>query len=124
MANINDVAKLAGVSTATVSAVLNGQDIVKLQTRRRVMDAITKLNYHPNLYARSLARGRSALLGLIISDITNPFFADVAQVVQAEAKRCGYQVFISATQFSLELLKAAVKYMIGMRVDGLLGHDH
>src|SRR5579884_110574 len=74
MANIDDVAKLAGVSTATVSAVLNGQDVVKPQTRRRVNEAIRKLNYHPNLFARSLARGRSALLGLVISDIINPFF--------------------------------------------------
>ena len=120
MANIDDVAKLAGVSTATVSAVLNGQNIVKPQTLRRVKDAIRKLNYHPNLYARSLARGRSAMIGLIISDIINPFFADIAQVVQAEANQRGYQVFISATQFSLDRLKSAVRYMIGMRVDGLV----
>lgn len=120
MANIDDVAKLAGVSTATVSAVLNGQNIVKPQTRRRVTDAICKLNYHPNLYARSLARGRSAMLGLVISDIINPFFSDIAQVVQTEANRHGYQVFISATQFSLERLKAAVRYLIGMRADGII----
>lgn len=120
MANIGDVARLAGVSTATVSAVLNGLDVVKPKTRRRVLDAIQKLDYQPNLYARSLARGRSAMLGLIISDIINPFFAEIAQVVQAEANRRGYQVFMSATQFSLARLQAAVRHMIGMRADGLV----
>ncbi len=120
MARIADVAKLAGVSTATVSAVVNGQDIVKPLTKRRVLEAIRKLNYQPNLYARSLARGRSAMIGLIISDIINPFFAEIAQIVQAEANRRGYQVFMSATQFSLDRLRAAVTHMFGMRADGLV----
>lgn len=120
MAKIDDVARLAGVSTATVSAVVNDLDVVKPRTRRRVLDAIRKLNYQPNLYARGLARGRSAMLGLIISDIINPFFAELAQIVQAEANHHGFQVFISATQFSLQRLQAAVKFMIGMRADGLV----
>lgn len=120
MANISDVARLAGVSTATVSAVLNGRNVVKPQTRRVVLEAIKKLNYHPNLQARNLARGHSGILGLVISDIINPFFAEIAQVVQAEANLRGYQVFISATQFSLERLRAAVAYMVGMRAAGLV----
>ncbi|MGA8596627.1 MAG: LacI family DNA-binding transcriptional regulator [Bryobacteraceae bacterium] len=120
MAKIDDVAKLAGVSTATVSAVINGQDIVKPKTRVKVLKAIQKLNYHPNLYARGLARGRSAMLGVIVSDITNPFFAEIAQAVQTEALVRGYQVLISATQFSVDRLSDAVRHMMGMRVDGLV----
>lgn len=120
MAKIDDVAKLARVSTATVSAVVNGQDIVKAKTRRRVLDAIEKLNYQPNLFARTLARGRSAMLGVIISDIINPFFAEIAQVVQGEALQRGYQTLIASTQFSVDRLAAAVQHMIGMRVDGLV----
>jgi LacI family transcriptional regulator len=120
MAKIDDVAKLAGVSTATVSAVVNGQDVVKPKTRRRVLDAIRTLNYQPNLYARSLARGRSRMLGIVISDIVNPFFAEIAQVSQAEALVRGYQVLISSTQFSVDRLTEAVQHMIGMRVDGLI----
>jgi DNA-binding LacI/PurR family transcriptional regulator len=120
MAKIDDVAKLAGVSTATVSAVINGQDIVKPRTRIKVLKAIQRLNYHPNLYARSLARGRSAMLGVIVSDITNPFFAEIAQGVQAEALAHKYQVLISATQFSVDRLSDAVRHMMGMRVDGLV----
>ncbi len=120
MAKIDDVARLAGVSTATVSAVVNGQDIVKPKTRIKVLKAIKKLNYHPNLYARSLARGRSAMLGVIVSDLSNPFFAEIAQTVQTEALRRRYQVLISATQFSADRLSDTVQHMIGMRVDGLV----
>lgn len=120
MSSIDDVAKLAGVSTATVSAVVNGQDIVKPRTRKRVLDAIRELNYEPNFYARTLARGRSSILGVIISDIVNPFFAEIAQIVQEDALRRGYQALISVTEFSVERLSNAVKYMIGMRIDGLL----
>jgi DNA-binding LacI/PurR family transcriptional regulator len=120
MAKIDDVAKLAGVSTATVSAVINGQDIVKPRTQTKVLKAIQKLNYHPNLYARSLARGRSMMLGVIISDLNNPFFAEIAQAVQTEALARKYQVLISATQFSVDRLSDIVRHMIGMRVDGLV----
>src|SRR5579863_9179351 len=120
MAKIDDVAKLAGVSTATVSAVVNGQDIVKPKTRIKVLKAIQKLNYHPNLYARSLARGRSAMLGVIVSDLSNPFFAEIAQAVQTEALLRKYQVLICATQFSGDRLSDAVRHMMGMRVDGLV----
>src|ERR1700678_1127053 len=120
MSSIDDVAKLAGVSTATVSAVVNGQDIVKPRTRKRVLDAIRTLNYEPNFYARTLARGRSTILGIIISDIVNPFFAEIAQIVQENALRRGYQVLISVTEFSVDRLSDAIKYMIGMRIDGIL----
>lgn len=121
MANIDDVAKLARVSTATVSAVVNGRDSkITPRTRHRVLEAIEKLGYRPNLYARSLARGRSRLLGIVISDIMNPFFAEVAQVVQSEALASGYNVLIAATQFSVHRLNDAVEHMIGMRVDGMV----
>ena len=82
MAKIYDVAKLAGVSTATVSAVINGRDTVESGTRRRVEAAIKKLNYQPNLYASNLARGSTRVLGLIVSDIVNPFFGELAQAIR------------------------------------------
>lgn len=120
MSSIDDVARLAGVSTATVSAVVNNQDIVKPKTKRRVLDAIRTLNYEPNFYAQTLARGRSNIIGVIISDIVNPFFSEIVQVVQEHSLRRGYQVLISVTQFSIDRLSDAIKYMIGMRIDGLL----
>jgi len=71
--NLNAVAKKAGVSTATVSRVLNDLDVVKSSTRARVLKAAQDLNYHPNLHARSLARGKSRTLGILISNMENPF---------------------------------------------------
>lgn len=119
MANIADVAKLARVSTATVSAVVNGRDIVEARTRRRVQAAIEKLNYQPNLYASSLARRQQRLLGLIVSDIGNPFFAEIAQEVQREALARDYQLAFATTDFSAPRLLALVRQMVGLRVAGL-----
>ena len=120
MPSIEDVAKLAGVSTATVSAVVNGQEIVKPRTKKRILEAIRTLKYEPNFYARTLARGRSNIIGIIVSDILNPFFAEIAQIVQENAIRRGYQALISVTDFSVDRLNDAIKYMIGMRIDGIL----
>lgn len=119
VASIYNVAKLARVSTATVSAVANGQDKVEPRTRRRVLAAIKKLHYQPNLYARNLARGKTCLLGLIVSDIANPFFGEVTQSIRQEAQACGYELSLASTQFSGEDLVLAVKRMLGMRVTGL-----
>lgn len=119
MASIYDVAKLAKVSTATVSAVVNAQDKVEAKTRRRVLAAIKKLHYHPNFYASNLAKTRTRLLGLIVSDVVNPFFAETAQLIRHEAQARGYEVSVVDTQFSHTELVSAVKRMIGMRVAGL-----
>lgn len=119
MAKIYDVARLAKVSTATVSAVVNGQNRVDPKTKRRVLAAIKKLHYQPNLYASNLARGATRLLGLIVSDLVNPFFAEIAQSIRREAMTCGYEVSVASTQFSRYDLASAVKRMIGMRVAGL-----
>jgi DNA-binding LacI/PurR family transcriptional regulator len=116
---IDDVAKRAGVSTATVSAVVNGQNTVETKTRRRVLAAIRKLNYQPNLYASNLARGRTRLLGVIISDIVNPFFGEIVLAIRRQARARGYEIWLTSTQFSPEDLLAAVRRMIGMRVAGL-----
>lgn len=119
MASIYDVAKHAGVSTATVSAVVNGQDKVEAKTRRRVLASVKKLHYQPNLYARNLARGQTHLLGLIISDVVNPFFGEVVQSIRLEAQARGYELSLASTQFSEEDLILAVQRMVGMRVMGL-----
>lgn len=120
MASIDDVAKLAGVSPATVSAVVNGQAIVKPRTREKVLAAIRELNYEPNYHARTLARGRSNIIGIVISEITNPFFAEIAQIAQQTAVRRGYKGLISVTEFSINQLNDVVRSMISMRVDGIL----
>ena len=72
--NLDHVAKKAGVSSATVSRVINGVDLVKPSTRVRVLRAMTDLKYYPNLHARSLAGGVSRTIGMIVSNLDNPFF--------------------------------------------------
>ncbi len=82
MTTIRDVAKLADVSTATVSRVINGNGYVNAETKRRVTEAIDQLNYVPNDVARSLFKGRSKMIALFVPDITNPFFPAMARAVE------------------------------------------
>lgn len=91
-ATIKDVAKLAGVSTATVSNVLTGRKNVSESLRRRVNEASAELDYKPNSIARSLKTNQSHTIGVIVPDILNPFFAEVLKHIGYEASRKDYQV--------------------------------
>lgn len=113
------VAKRAGVSTATVSRVLNNVDVVRNSTRTRVMKAVSELNYHPNLHARTLAGGRSRTIGMIASNLENPYFFDIFRSLEAVAHRRGYEVIVGHTGYSPEQLVKHVRLMIGRRVAGL-----
>ncbi len=117
--SLEDVAKRAKVSTATVSRVLNGVDVVKPGTRARVMKAVTELKYHPNLHARSLAGGRSKTLGVIVSNLENPFFLDVYRSLETDCHDHGYEVLVANTDYRSEQLVASIRLMIGRRVAGL-----
>src|SRR5712691_7329701 len=85
MANIRDVARHAGVSIATVSAALNDKGQVSEETRRRVWEAAATVGYSPNAIARSLRLGKSRLIGVVVGDITNPFWASMVRVVENAA---------------------------------------
>ncbi|MGH9815346.1 MAG: LacI family DNA-binding transcriptional regulator [Candidatus Acidiferrales bacterium] len=113
------VARKAGVSSATVSRVLNDASTVKNSTRARVMRAAQALNYHPNLHARSLARGSSRTLGIIISNMENPFFFDIFQTLETCARARGYEAIVANTGYRPEQLVSSVRLMIGLRVAGL-----
>ncbi len=117
--NLEEVAKRAKVSTATVSRVLNNIDVVKNSTRSRVIKAVEELKYHPNLHARTLAGGKSKTLGMIVSNMENPFFFDVFKALEADAIAHGYEVVIANTDYSAEHLVDSVRLMIGRRVAGL-----
>ena len=82
MVKIVDVAKLAGVSTASVSRVISGLSGVSDETRKRVNAAVKSLGYRPDLAARRLRSGRTDTLGLIVSDIRNPFFTEISRAVE------------------------------------------
>lgn len=116
---IQDVARVAGVSLGTVSAVLNGKSVVKGETRQHVQDAIAKLGYHPDLHARNLRRRTTRVLGVVVSNLINPFFSELAQAIEIEAARFGYQIALTATNFSPEAHLAAVEQFVSARVAGI-----
>lgn len=116
---LEQVAKRAKVSTATVSRVLNNLEVVKESTRRRVLQAVQELNYHPNLHARTLAGGKSKTIGVIVSNISNPFFADVFRGMDAAANEAGYDLLLEHTDYRVAQLEAGVQSMLGKRVAGL-----
>jgi len=97
MTSIKDVAKAAGVSTATVSRVIANNAPIKAETRERVLEAISQLNYRPNLIARSLRVQKSAKIGLVVSDIRNPFFTAIGRAVEDAAYEQGYSVLMCNT---------------------------
>lgn len=98
MTNIKDVAKAAGVSTATVSRVLANADApVRTETKERVLKAIHDLGYRPNLVARSLRAQKTAKIGLVVSDIRNPFFTAISRAVEDAAYEEGYSVLLCNT---------------------------
>jgi len=117
--NLEQVARRAKVSTATVSRVLNNVSLVKSTTRTRVMRAIEELNYHPNLHARSLAGGKSRSIGVIVSNIENPFFLDIYKAVETGAHAKGYDVVMANTDYESQQLVTSIRLMIGRRVAGL-----
>jgi LacI family transcriptional regulator len=99
---LEEVSRRARVSTATVSRVLNGTGPVKKSTQARVLKVMEELKYSPNLHAQSLAGGRSRSLGVIVSNIENPFFLDVYKTVEAGAHAAGYEVIMANTGYSPE----------------------
>ena len=117
--NLEEVARKAKVSTATVSRVLNNASVVKNSTRARVLRAVEELRYHPNLHARSLAGGKSQTIGVIVSNLENPFFFDIYQAVETGSHARGYEVLMANTDYRSEQLVASIRLMIGRRVAGL-----
>ncbi len=117
--HIKDVARVAGVSTATVSHVINKTRAVSEETRLRVMRAIEDCNYYPNAHARSLASGRSNTLGLLVSDISNPFFPELVKSMETVAFEKGYDVVLSNTDYNDERTLNYVRRFIERKVAGV-----
>ena len=117
--NLEDVAQRAGVSTATVSRVLNNIGVVKSSTRAKVLRAVEELKYYPNIHARALAGGASKALGLIVSNVENPFFLDIFRSLEDEAHSRGFEVLMANTDYDPDRLAKSVHLMLGRRVAGL-----
>ncbi|EZP77196.1 transcriptional regulator [Parageobacillus genomosp. 1] len=120
MASIKDVAKLANVSTATVSRVLRNAGNVTEETKRRVLEAIEALNYQPNVLGRYLRRMETETVLVIVPDITNPFFSKVLRGIEAVALERGYQVLLGDTQNDVRLEEQYLNVLPQKQVDGMI----
>ena len=119
-ASIYDVARESGVSVFTVSAVVNNKSHVGKSLRGRVEAAIRKLNYRPNLVARSLAKRQTHTIGMIVPDIANPFFPMVVRGAEDAAQRHGYNLLLCNSDDRLDKEENAVELLLSKRVDGIL----
>jgi len=119
-ASIYDVARESGVSVFTVSAVINNKSHVGKGLRERVEAAIHKLNYRPNLVARSLAKQKTHTIGMIVPDIANPFFPMVVRGAEDAAQKHGYNLLLCNSDDTLDKEEKAVELLLSKRVDGIL----
>jgi LacI family transcriptional regulator len=117
--DIHTVAKLANVSIATVSRTINHIPTVNPKMAKRVWEAIRELNYFPNTQARALVSGRSRLLGLIVSEITNPFFPELIQGFEEVAVENGYEILIGSTNYDPERMKSCIRRMVERNAEGV-----
>jgi DNA-binding LacI/PurR family transcriptional regulator len=117
--NINEVAQRARVSTATISRTINHSKLVSPRTAEKIWRVIRELGYYPNTQARALVSGRSHIVGLIISDITNPFFPEIVKSFEFAAIRRGYEVIVANTDYNSERMVGCVRRMIERRADGV-----
>lgn len=117
--NIHDVAKYARVSIATVSRAVNRVSTVDPELAKRVWNAVDKVGYVPNTQARALVSGRSRILGLIVSEITNPFFPELVQEFENLAVAQGYEVMIGSTNYDAARTESLIRRMLQRSVDGV-----
>ncbi|NQX66840.1 LacI family DNA-binding transcriptional regulator [Paenibacillus alba] len=120
MATIRDVAKLAGVSVATISRYLNKNGYVNEDTKLKVQQAIKTLQYEPNAIARGLAGRKTGTIALIFPDITNPFFAELARAVEDVARMYGYTVILCNSDNQADKEQTYIKVLKQRYVDGIL----
>ncbi|WP_210468021.1 LacI family DNA-binding transcriptional regulator [Sporosarcina sp. 6E9] len=118
--NAYDVAKRAGVSQSTVSRVLNNYSHVKKSTRERVLAAVDELGFTPDEIARSLANNKTRTIGLIVGNISNPFYAETAHIILREARDYDYDVIIVDTDSDESSFDRSIQTLIGKRVDGII----
>ncbi|MCX5478564.1 LacI family DNA-binding transcriptional regulator [Kaistia geumhonensis] len=120
MPTIKDVAQRAGVAISTVSAVINRSAPVSEEVIQRVEDAIAAIGYLPHGAAKALRSGDSRLIGLILPDITNPFFSTVARVIETVCMRAGYMTFVYNTDEDVDHEMRILKMMRAQRVAGMI----
>ncbi|SEJ51302.1 transcriptional regulator, LacI family [Arthrobacter sp. yr096] len=117
---MNDVARAAGVSLKTVSNVINNYEFIRPTTKQRVLDAIDELGYETNLTARSLRSGKTSMLGLVLADLSIPFYAELASDIMKAAWARGYRVLVEQSGNEADHERAALQGQFRSLTDGLL----
>ena len=117
---IKDIAKIANVSHTTVSRALNQQSRIREDTKEKILSIAKELNYRPNFIARSLVMKRTKTLGLVITTIANPFYTELAQGIEAMARKLGYNIILCSTQSDLATEKLYVDMLRSKGVDGII----
>ena len=120
MTSIKTVAKKAGVSTATVSRVVNGNYYVSPETKQKVEDTIKELNYYPNMLARSLKNDTTYTIGYVVSDISNDYFTSALKKIENVANERDYNVIVCSTDNKKERELSCLKMLMSKKVDGLI----
>lgn len=117
---IRDIAKMAKVSPMTVSRVLNGDSRVKEETKKKILQLVNKVKYRPNARARAFVKKKSNLIGIVVSDISNPFYAELAKGIEDKAQEKGYNVIFSSVTNKSEKTETYVHLLMDSGVDGLI----
>lgn len=120
MPTIGDVADAAGVSISTVSRVVRQHADVKQETREKILAVIETLGYRPSPVARALVAGRSRTVGLLVSDIANPFYPELAKAIEREARKFGYALVICNTEDNVREAKRYVQRLLSQGIDGII----
>lgn len=123
-ATLKDVARAAGVSVSTASRALSSSSLISSETTERVREAASRLEYRPNIQARSLRKAKTNTIGVVIPDITNPFFSLLAAAIEATATRAGYIVVLANYNGELKTLERSLSMLATQRVDGIIVVPH
>ncbi|MBS6645618.1 MAG: LacI family DNA-binding transcriptional regulator [Clostridiaceae bacterium] len=117
---IKDIANEAGVSISTVSRVINGNYPVRQEVREKVEAVMKQLEYHPNAVARSLRINKTNLIALVVADLSNHFFMEIAKGLEIEVSKMGYHLVIASSGGSIEKERELIDTLVGKRIDGLV----
>lgn len=120
MKTLKDVALDAGVSVATVSRVISGNYPVKESTKKRVLEAIRALDYHPNGIARSLKNAKTYTLGVLVPDIANPYFIQLVRAVEASVEKLGYHLLVASSDEKASKEADLIRVFLEKRLDGMI----
>lgn len=118
--NIFDIARESGVSISTVSRVINNPELVKVETKEKILKIINDANYTPNSMARGLAKKESMIIGVVIPNINNPFYSEIVRAIQDISSQKGYSVIICNTDENMDEEKRIISTLVSKQVDGII----